>query len=226
VEVVGTDGIRHPVRVAGVLQSDFTFHGALMGKDAARALVAPAFVENRQFVHLAHGRDAVAEARRLNAQLVDQGADAQTFRQRVEDQLGRTTGFIRLMQVYLGFGMLIGVAGLGVVMVRAVRERRREIGMLRAMGVSAAVVRRAFLDEAGFIAVQAVLTGIGLGLLTADQVVVNSGAFATASVGFVFPWVTLAIIAAVPLVASLLATLSPAHRASRIRPAIALRATD
>jgi putative ABC transport system permease protein len=122
--------------------------------------------------------------------------------------------------------MLIGVAGLGVVMVRAVRERRREIGMLRAMGVSAAVVRRSFLDESAFIAVQAVLTGIGLGLLTADQVVVNSGAFATATVGFVVPWASLAIIAAVPLVASSLATLSPAHRASRIRPAIALRTAD
>jgi putative ABC transport system permease protein len=144
----------------------------------------------------------------------------------VDQQLSRTTGFIRLMQVYLGFGLLIGVAGLGVVMVRAVRERRREIGMLRAMGVSAAVVRRAFLDEAAFIAVQAVLTGVGLGLVTADQVVVNSGAFATQSLDFVVPWVTLLVISAVPLVASLLATISPAHRASRIRPAIALRATD
>ena len=34
--------------------------------------------------------------------------------------------------VYLGFGLLIGIAGLGVVMVRAARERRHEIGTLRA----------------------------------------------------------------------------------------------
>ena len=94
-------------------------------------------------------------------------------------------------------------------MVRAVRERRREIGMLRAMGVPARTVRRAFLQEATFIAVQAVLTGIGLGLVTADQVVVNSAAFATSSVDFVIPWATIAVIAVVPLVASLLAALSP-----------------
>ena len=130
------------------------------------------------------------------------------------------------MQVYLGFGLLIGIAGLGVVMVRAVRERRREIGMLRAMGVAAGTIRRAFLIEAAFIAVQAVLTGVGLGLVTTDQVVVNSGEFSGVGAHFTIPWLTVVIGSAVPIIASLLATISPAHRASRIRPAIALRVAD
>jgi putative ABC transport system permease protein len=226
VVLIGPDGQRHALRVAGVLRADYTFLGSLVGADAARAMVAPAYVADRQYVEVAPGQRPAVVARRLESQLVDQGVDAQTFRQRVDTVLSRTTGFIRLMQVYLAFGLLIGVAGLGVVMVRAVRERRREIGMLRAMGLSAGVVRRAFLDEAAFIAVQAVLTGVGLGLVTADQVVVNSGAFSTTTVGFVIPWVVIVVISAVPIATSLLATVSPAHRASRIRPAVALRATD
>jgi putative ABC transport system permease protein len=226
VELLSSDRTRHRLRVVGVLRSDFAFHGALISSDTARRLLAPAYVEDRQFVKVAPGQDPARVARRLDAELVDHGADAQTFRQRVDENLSHTTGFIRLMEVYLAFGMLIGVAGLGVVMVRAVRERRREIGMLRAMGVSAWVVRRAFLLEAGFIAVQSVLTGVGLGLVTTDQVVVNSGAFATSSAAFTVPWLAIAVIAAVPIVASLLATISPAHRAARIRPARALRPTD
>ena len=70
------------------------------------------------------------------------------------------------MQGYLALGLIIGIAGLGVVMVRAVRERRRQIGMLRAMGFQSRVVRQAFLVEAGFIAVQGIALGVILALVT------------------------------------------------------------
>ena len=82
--------------------------------------------------------------------------------------------------VYLGFGLLIGIAGLGVVMVRAARERRHEIGTLRAMGLQGRVVSRAFLIEAFFIAGGGVIIGTSLALVTAYQVVVNSSAFSIA----------------------------------------------
>jgi hypothetical protein len=41
--------------------------------------------------------------------------------------------------------------------------------MLRALGFSARIVRRAFLSEAGFIAVQGIVLGMGLGLVTSYQ---------------------------------------------------------
>jgi len=69
------------------------------------------------------------------------------------------------MQGYLALGLLIGIAGLGVVMVRAVRERRREIGMLRAMGFPPRMVRSAFVFESMFVAVQGVVVGVGLALV-------------------------------------------------------------
>ncbi|MFG3510349.1 FtsX-like permease family protein [Streptomyces sp. NPDC047821] len=55
------------------------------------------------------------------------------------------------MQGFLALGLLIGVTGLGVVMVRAVRERRRTIGILRALGFRARTVQRSFLWESAFI---------------------------------------------------------------------------
>ena len=57
----------------------------------------------------------------------------------------------------LAYVVLVGIAGIGVIMIRAVRERRRQVGVLRALGVQAAAVRRAFVfsdspDRAALIA--------------------------------------------------------------------------
>ena len=157
---------------------------------------------------------------------IQNGADAHSFRSVVDDQLQAQIGFFALLRAYLGLGLLIGIAGLGVVMVRAVRERRREIGMLRAMGFAAGVVRRAFILEAAFIALQGILLGVGLGMITSYNLLVNSDAFGGQKFDFSWPWGVLATIALVPLAASLLATAWPATQAARIRPAVALRIAD
>lgn len=54
--------------------------------------------------------------------------------------VAETVAILRLFQGFLSLGLLIGVAGLSVVLIRAVRERRRAIGVLRALGTSAKVV--------------------------------------------------------------------------------------
>ena len=136
-------------------------------------------------------------------------------------------GFLAIMQGFLGFGLLVGIAGLGVVMVRAVRERRQEIGMLRAMGFQRGLVRTAMLSEAGLIAVQGTLIGAVLGLITTKQLLAGTNeSFGDEPVAFIVPWIGLALILALPLLSSLAATLAPASRAANIRPAVALRAAD
>jgi putative ABC transport system permease protein len=111
-------------------------------------------------------------------------------------------------------------------MVRAVRERRQEIGMLRAMGFRAGLIRTAMLSEAGLIAIQGTVIGAMLGLITTRQLLRGSDSFGDVPIPFIVPWVGLAIILALPLVASLAVTAWPASRAARIRPAVALRIAD
>jgi putative ABC transport system permease protein len=130
------------------------------------------------------------------------------------------------MQGYLALGLMIGIAGLGVVMVRAVRERRRQVGMLRAMGFPANVIRRAFLVEAAFIAAQGVVLGIGLGLLTSYLVLTNSTTFGDQPLPFSVPWLALAVLLVVPMLAALVSSVAPAAQAAAIRPAAALRIAD
>ncbi len=101
----------------------------------------------------------------------------------------KLTGFLALLRGFLGFGLLVGIAGLGVVMVRAVRERRQEIGMLRAMGFRAGLIRTAMLSEAGLIAVQGTVIGAVLGLITTRQLLPARIRSATSAIPFIVPWV-------------------------------------
>jgi putative ABC transport system permease protein len=160
-------------------------------------------------------------ARRINGEFVANGADATSFRALVTEALGARQQFFQLLGGFVAVGLLIGVIALGVVMIRSVRERRRDIGTLRALGLARRGVRRAFLAEAGFIAVQGTLIGVALGTVFAWRL--SSGTSASV---FAVPWSALALMAAVTVLASLLAAARPATLASRIPPAVALRTTE
>jgi putative ABC transport system permease protein len=176
------------------------------------------------YVSTSPGTDNDALADTINGRYIANGADASSFHRLVNDQFSVENEFLTLIQGYIALGLLVGIAGLGVVMVRAVRERRREVGVLRALGFTSVAVRRAFLAESSFIALEGILIGVALALITAWRLV-NSGSFGSGT-AFAVPWTQLALLVVVTYVASLLATAAPAIQASRIRPAVALRITD
>jgi len=218
--------VEKPLKVVGIMASDFVNNGGMVSNGFIDDFLGPRKVQNRHYVKVEPSADADLVALSVSGALIQNGADAHSFTSVVEESLQAQIGFFGLLRAYLGLGLLIGIAGLGVVMVRAVRERRREIGMLRAMGCSSGVVRRAFILEAAFIALQGILLGVGLGMITSYNLLVNSDAFGDQRLEFSWPWGALGAIAVVPLVASLLATAWPASQAARIRPAVALRIAD
>jgi len=216
-------GVGVELTVAGVTSSDFQVNGVLVGRTLLDGLLGPNVVVNRHYVAVADGADPEVVASTLEGQLAPAGIDASTFRAVVDEALAAYDGFLRLLQGFLSLGLVTGIAGLGVVLVRAVRERRREIGVLRAVGVRPEVVRNAFLVEAGFLAVQGTVLGVALGLVSGASVLAHADLFGTASPDFAVPWAALVVVLVVPLVCSLLAAAVPASRAAAIRPAVALR---
>ncbi|MCA1692394.1 MAG: FtsX-like permease family protein [Actinobacteria bacterium] len=217
---------RREFTVAGILTSDWLDQGAVVSAAVAREFLGAEAVSNRHFVNLEEGQDPEVAARKVSGELIEYGVKADSIGAIVRLQLQQQEGFIRLMQGYLALGLLVGIAGLGVVMVRAVRERRRQIGMLRAMGFSQRVVRTAFLLEAGFVAVQGIVVGVVLALIVSYQLLSNSEAFGESQLDFDVPWLFLGLILGASLAASLIATAAPANQASRIRPAVALRIAE
>ena len=179
---------------------------------------------NRHYVALEAGADAESVADAITASSPEQGVDARTFLSVAKVELNSQEGFLTILQGYLGLGLMIGIAGLSVVLVRSVRERRRQLGMLKAVGVPIQQTQRAFLLEAAFIGSQGVVLGIGLGVLSAWQVLTRSTAFEE-DLSFAVPGAWLVGLGVLAMLASLAAAVGPARRAGKIPPAVALRIT-
>jgi putative ABC transport system permease protein len=217
-------GAEHDRRIIGEVENDFAFSGSYVSYESVDELLGVKATASRFYIEVADDSNENTVAKQLQGELVANGVEAESFRSRVEDFSQANLQFFRLMQSYLALGLLVGIAGLGVVMVRAVRERRRDVGVLRALGFMPKQVRRAFVLESGFVALQGILIGAALALVTASQLVAT-GEFGE-DIAFDVPWIQLGLLTGIALVASLLATAWPAQEASKIPPAVALRIAD
>jgi len=221
--------------IAGILKSGNGFYGiagtnfvspTIMGAAAARELFGGQAKLASVLVKPAPGVSDDALAADLQGQFLPESLVATQVRRTVERSFVATRSFFQLMQGFLALGLLVGIAGLGVVMVRAVRERRRSIGVLRALGFPATTVQRAFLTESAFVALEGIVLGTALSIVTSYLLFQNDPSFKGTGVGFPVPWLTIAVLVGAAAVASLLATYWPARQASHIRPAVALRIAD
>jgi putative ABC transport system permease protein len=211
-------------KVIGTIDNDYAFSGAYMNKQSLVQVLGPTATPSRFYIKVEPGASPDRVARELQGRFVSNGLDAQSFRALIEEFQGVNLQFFQLMQAYLALGLLVGIAGLGVVMVRAVRDRRRQVGVLRSLGFVPHQVRRAFMLESGFVAFEGIVIGAVLALITAAQLVAT-GEFGE-DVAFRVPGLQLGILTVTALVASLIATAWPAQQASQIPPAVALRIGD
>jgi putative ABC transport system permease protein len=214
VTVIGVLADTHPLEMVGISTSQRTLDAAFPGR--ARPTV--------HYFDVAPGVDPVAAATRLESAFLASGLEAEAISDVVEenDAAGRT--FSRLIQAFMGLGLIVGVAALAVISARAVVERRQQIGVLRAIGFRRGMVQAVFLLESSFVALTAIAVGTALGLLLAWNIVRDSRSLASwQHLELVVPWANLLLVFGVVYAVALAATLAPALRASRIRPAEALR---
>jgi putative ABC transport system permease protein len=221
--------------IAGVLKSGQGFYGVgntgfvspiIMSQAAARAQFGSGAKLASAMVKPVAGVADQVLAAELQGQYLPEGLVATQIRDQVERGLAANRGFFQLMQGFLALGLIVGIAGLGVVMVRAVRERRRNIGVLRALGFQSGTIQRAFLTESTFVALEGIVLGAALSIVTSYLLFKNDEELNASGVGFPIPWASIAVLVAAAALASVLATVWPARQASKIRPAVALRIAD
>lgn len=125
-----------------------------------------------------------------------------------------------------GVALLVALFGIANTMVMTVLERTREIGLLKALGMSDGVIRILFLVEAGMIGLGGGLLGLlggwSLSILGNDILKNYSGGEIFRDLFVIKWWLALGVLLFAILV-SMLAGLAPAVRASRIDPVRALR---
>jgi len=84
---------------------------------------------------------------------------------RIESTLEMTDRITSFLQIYVTFGLVIGAVGMGVISVRNVSERKREIGMMRAIGFPRRQVILSVLLELVVLGVIGLIIGVINGLL-------------------------------------------------------------
>jgi putative ABC transport system permease protein len=217
--LAGPDG---PVKfqVAGVVRSVGLW--GLAGSEAAMAPFATLPVGTTILAKTAPGADAKTVARQIQREVFSQGAEVMTLKEMNDSALGWTAALVNLIRLVMGIGLLVGVLSLGILALRAVIERRRGIGMLRALGYRPGQVLAGIVSEALITATSGALVGIAVGLLI--SVIVRNVTIPTAKLEI--DSASLAVTVGLIYLAVLAVTIPPALRAARLPAVEALRMED
>jgi putative ABC transport system permease protein len=203
-----------PLEMVGISSSQATYQSAFPGR----------FDPTIHYFALSPGVDPATTATKLESAFLANGMQAESIQKVVDDAVAGNRTFNRLIQGFMMLGLIVGVAALGVISARAVVERRQQIGVLRAIGFRRGMVQAVFLIESSFIALTSIVVGTILGLVLAENIVRDSAKQPSwSNLTLVVPWTSFAVIFLIVYVVALAATFAPAVRASRIRPAEALR---
>ena len=127
---------------------------------------------------------------------------------------------LQLLYVLLGFSIVVSLFGMVNTLVLSVFERTRELGMLRAVGMTRRQARQMIRHESVITALIGAVLGLPLGIFLAALV---AQALSQYGVSFSLPVGTLAVFALVAILAGVLAAVLPARRASRLNVLKALQ---
>lgn len=136
----------------------------------------------------------------------------------IAEALLTNLAFLEIGTIGIAFITLIGAAiGLMNIMLVAVNERTKEIGLVKALGGTKRAIRAQFLGESVLISLLGAVVGIISGILLGNVVAI------LLKTGFVVPWVWVIRGIVVCSVVGLVAGLYPAYKASKLDPIVALR---
>ncbi|MGK5543899.1 ABC transporter permease [Streptomyces sp. URMC 127] len=135
----------------------------------------------------------------------------------VQEQAGVAGDLITIVYGLLAVGVVISALGMVNTLAMSVTERTREIGVLRAIGMDRAGIRRMIRLESLAVAAYGTLLGLACGLFGAWKISgLANGAIPQYT--FALPWGTLALVVALSLAAGAAAAALPARRAAALSP--------
>lgn len=206
-------GLQH-LRVDMIYGENTPAGNWILGIDAYERNVADQY-DFQVFVRKAPGTPA-AEARAAVQRVVDQypGASLLDQTEYKAEQAKFVDQLLGLIYALLALAILIALLGIGNTLALSILERVRELGVLRAVGMTRSQLRSAVRWEAVIIAVQGTLLGIGVGLFFGWALVralTDQGIRTLA-----LPFRSLAVVVLLGNLAGVAAAVLPARRAARI----------
>jgi putative ABC transport system permease protein len=158
---------------------------------------------------------STTQAERVITRIADGigGIEADNKAEFIDRQLAQFNQILNLMYVLLLLAVIIALVGIVNTLALSIYERTREIGLLRAVGMSRVQLRRMIRGEALIVATFGSLLGLGIGLVFGFLII---EAISEDGVSFSVPFVQLVIFLILAGLAGLLAGVPPARRAARL----------
>ncbi len=138
----------------------------------------------------------------------------------VKERAGGIDMILNIFYVLLALSIIVSLFGMVNALALSVFERTRELGMLRAIGLTRRQTRRMIRYESVIIALIGAALGLPLGILLAAVI---TKAMDSMDVTFSLPVVAVVVFAIVATLAGMLAAILPARRASRLNVLKALQ---
>jgi putative ABC transport system permease protein len=219
-------GKKTGVQIIGIMKDAAPFF--MVGILTNQKLMEQEFPEQAavvtHFIGLREGADVEATGKALESAFLMNGMEAEVMQEELDKTVGTNQTFVYLLQGFLGLGLIVGVAALGVISARSVVERRHEIGVMRSIGYERRMVQMSFLLESSMVALVSLLLGTVLGIIVSYNVILDQSEQPSwENLRLAVPWRDLVIVYALVYGAALVTTFLPALQASRVYPAEALR---
>ncbi|GAA4751686.1 ABC transporter permease [Gordonia alkaliphila] len=219
VTFTSTTGVDVPVTVTGIYQDNPALGEWIIG-NRAFDMLSPSKSQRMTFVVLVKGKAGVAQnALRdqletavkpfLTAQVQDKEEFKNSFSSIIDQMLAT-------LYALLGLALVIAVLGIINTLALSVVERRQEIGMLRAIGMSRAQLRRTIYLESTYIAIFGALLGVIVGLAIGLPLVRSLRHWGLDAITVPWPLIIGTLVGAA--VVGVIAALWPAFTASRTKP--------
>ncbi len=200
--------------IVGIYKATPTLQGPILGLPAVDDFAGRLAYQG--FVSLDDGADVAATVTRIEDIMADYPAvavgDMSSFARQQSEGLD---GLVNTITILLGVALLIALLGIINTLLLSIVERTRELGLVRAVGLSRGGVVRMIAVESVLISVFGCLLGVAIGLGL-------GAAFVKALIDldvmskFALPWVNLAVYVTAALVFGVLAALWPARRAAKL----------
>ena len=214
------DGARRPFVVKGIFEPPAG--GSPFGRVTISSTTFDRFVDHPRnlftFVLMRGGQtdaNAAALNRTLNA---FPNAKEQTRQKFIDNQISGLAAILNILYVLLALSVIVSLFGIVNTLVLTVFERTREIGMLRAVGMTRRQVRRMIRHESVITALIGAVIGIVVGVVLASLLIARVDFITLA-----LPVAQLVVFGLAAIVVGIVAAIFPARRAARLNVLEALQ---
>lgn len=212
---VSVDGAASTLRIAGIHEgNDFLSTSLLMSDTAWAAIGGDKLAPSELLITAARGIDASQLKRRIVSEVESDfpTAAVRTERDMKEQSAGSVRMIFNIILGLCGAALIVALFGIANTVALSLHERTRELGMLRAIGMTRRQVRRMVRCEAITIGSFGSLMGIAVGLILGGAIVLLSELSDDVTV----PWMQLLMLMVVGIVSGVVASALPARRTARL----------